>query len=61
VINKYNESNTNSVYEVSICDLDSISYTILQKKSKVKGSPINVENWLNAEYDPLPSLVTAAR
>ena len=60
VLTKFKED-PNKTHNVDICDSNSIAQIINTNTAAEIGSAINVENWLSAEYVPLPSLVTAAR
>ena len=60
VLNKFKED-PNNAHKVDICDSNSIAQLIIRKTLTERGTAIDVENWLSAEYEPLPSLVTAAR
>jgi hypothetical protein len=60
VLNKFKKKSDYD-FKINICGSNSISNTISENASENHGKVIDINRWLSAEYEPLPSLVTAAR
>ena len=55
------EASRPSPYQVTITGPSSLSEVLLSLAVRAPAEPIDADKWLAADYDPLPSLVNAAR
>lgn len=47
--------------DVAVVNLQGLRGIIAELERRAPGEPVDAEGWLNADYSPLPSLVSAAR